>query len=203
MIMKLTFLFLKLLYCNNCFGFDSIRKFDLSGISWTLNALASKINSSNNSKFHYFQEPIAMEETQEPNPILLALSNDLTDDQPNIETAIKNYITILLGRNAAQTIHSLDYEILSRFSPPICLNCAKLLVKALNSFRLLTLSTWTEKFPQAEEQTASDRLDEINRYKVTNHKTVFLHHKSKRFMNFLCEMSILSTVLYLMMIEEN
>ena len=82
---------------------------------------------------------------------------ELVEEHPKLDAACKNLIA-LLSAKSAQTqdiIHPLEL-----------LQCARVLLKALNAHQLVDVVEWGSSHPQSQEQGALDRIQQLTQYKV-------------------------------------
>ena len=88
----------------------------------------------------------------------------LQEERPTIGNAIKNLISVLLGR-ATDPSSSLMFENDATFSPIIGLTCGRCLLQAIERYELLNPIDHATAHPQSEDQSGEDRLTEIIQYK--------------------------------------
>jgi hypothetical protein len=90
------------------------------------------------------------------NEYLDSIVTEVTADLPKIDASIKNLLTLYLGGGSGLTTLSQNNAMI----------CARSLLKAIQSYEISPLESYTSQYPQTESQSASDRLTEICRYKV-------------------------------------
>ena len=103
------------------------------------------------------QEDAALEKAAED--ILETLANNLMEQKPKIDVALKNLIAYYLGHQ--QTQGGRDVSTLM----PTVLKVVQTLSKAIQSMDLIPPQQWTASIPQGDE-SATERLDSIAKYKV-------------------------------------
>lgn len=89
----------------------------------------------------------------------------LQNENPKIDIAMKNYISVLLGRSFAASDTDNTLGMIS-FSTNQALLCAKIVLKAIQSIDLLDYLEFSSQYPQREMQTGLDRIQELSRYKA-------------------------------------
>lgn len=96
------------------------------------------------------------------------LSKEIIDEVPKIETALKNFMSILLAQSATgNTQAHRDQE--DNFVPltsDSVLRSVRLIIKKINSWMLPDIVQWGFSNPQSEAEAALKRLDTLTRYKV-------------------------------------
>jgi hypothetical protein len=120
----------------------------------------------------------------------LAIENKLKNDAPTIETALKNFVALLVGKSL--TASTLDTEIKFRSTQPLenpsvfftskdALSCARLLSKKINAFQLPDVLSWGIQYcPQEDSQTGISRLDQLARYRVLHDLQHLVVQKSQK-----------------------
>lgn len=112
---------------------------------------------------------VSLQQAQDP---LEAAASRLRSAQPNISDACKNYLSLLMagdlvGREIGREGQGSSAE---DSSPPLdhatLMQCAKVTLRALNACTLLSEAGWQEKYPQGEEESASDRLTAVLDYRA-------------------------------------
>lgn len=83
-----------------------------------------------------------------------SLVAELTKDVPKMDASVKNLMSIFMS-DPARAIH-----------PDAALACGRSLLKAIQAVELDELEAFAMLHPQAEAQSADDRLTEVCRYKV-------------------------------------
>ena len=103
------------------------------------------------------------------------------EQAPKIVDAIKNLVSVVLGKQMTQT--SFDAESAVLYTSQQALLCAKLLAKSIQQVALTEYSIWSSLYPQTSSQTADDRLTQLLRYKTL----VYLRQKVLRANQSICK----------------
>lgn len=104
----------------------------------------------------------------------------IMNEEPKIESAIKNLMAVLLASavsfstlsQSIPALHSEDRDdalrnrIQENLNPGTALICARLLLKAINACELPDIVQWGLDNVQPEDQNGLDRLDDLCKYKV-------------------------------------
>jgi hypothetical protein len=85
--------------------------------------------------------------------------DDLVAEQPKLSAAATNLFCIRLGQ-AATDAHMVTVP------RETILESARVFLKAISELELLDRTAYATANPQPESQTASDRMDQLTRYKV-------------------------------------
>lgn len=99
-------------------------------------------------------------------PEMTLLSKEVTDEEPKIEIALKNFMSILLAQSATSHSHRDEFGDPVHITPDTALRSIRVLLKKINSWVLLDVVQWGVEHPQADGETAMARLDSLTRYKV-------------------------------------
>eukprot|EP00405_Crypthecodinium_cohnii_P000440 CAMPEP_0194764982 /NCGR_PEP_ID=MMETSP0323_2-20130528/24269_1 /TAXON_ID=2866 ORGANISM="Crypthecodinium cohnii, Strain Seligo" /NCGR_SAMPLE_ID=MMETSP0323_2 /ASSEMBLY_ACC=CAM_ASM_000346 /LENGTH=243 /DNA_ID=CAMNT_0039693351 /DNA_START=76 /DNA_END=807 /DNA_ORIENTATION=+ len=83
---------------------------------------------------------------------------ELQQERPVIEGALKNYISCLEANSFTGSGPSSSSKTL--------LTCAKITLKAMNSLDLPSSVEWGHKYPQETDESGSDYMERLARYKV-------------------------------------
>jgi len=106
--------------------------------------------------------------------ILEDLSKELMNDQPSIDEALKNTISLLVAKSMTTSEDKIaNGECL--ITADVALACARFISKSINGSDLSSLECWIKENPQGDDQLAVDRIEEITRMKVCK----FLYDKVK------------------------
>ena len=106
--------------------------------------------------------------------ILENLSKELMNDQPSIDDALKNTISLLVAKGMTTT----DAKIANGecvINIEVAFSIARFISKSINSLDLPSLECWILENPQGDNQLATDRIDEVIKMKVCK----FLYDKVK------------------------
>jgi len=101
-------------------------------------------------------------------PEMAQLSKEITEEEPKIEAALKNFMSILLAQSAtgnAQAHRDRDDNFVPLTSDSVLRN-VRLLIKKINTWVLPDLVQWGAIHPQNENEGAMGRLDALTRFKV-------------------------------------
>jgi hypothetical protein len=90
----------------------------------------------------------------------------LQNESPKIDMAMKNFISMLIGQSLTLSDIDMSTGMMISFTASQALACAKLVLKAIQSYELLDYLAYASAYPQAEQQTGLDRLDELRKYKA-------------------------------------
>lgn len=99
---------------------------------------------------------------------MTALSKELTEEEPKIEAALKNFMSVLLAQSAtgnAQAHRDADDNPVPLTSDAV-LRSVRLLIKKINAWTLPDVVQWGAANPQSEDEGAVARLDALTRVKV-------------------------------------
>ena len=117
--------------------------------------------------------------------ILEAKSILFRSDLPCISDAVKSLLSVMIGEEVARpapptVTHMRDGKVLGivespRLDQAQLITCARVLIKVLNAYNLPTEKEWCEKYPQAEDEAAMVRLDNIAEFRVA--RVLSLHAK--------------------------
>jgi hypothetical protein len=121
--------------------------------------------------------------------------SSLMNEQPKIESAVKNLISVLLAEN--MTIASNDFERQEAMTPSAVIACARKIVKYINDYSLKDVVQWGVDHPQGSEETASDRIDSLANYKVA----YFMWAKAKSKSGKLCKIFGFNLLLWSRMLD--
>jgi hypothetical protein len=111
--------------------------------------------------------PVDHELALEENRIMNEWIQQVQSERPKIDSATKNLLAVLMSRkpptpNSTQTPNEGEDYI----PPAKAMECAKVFLKTLQAFPLLSMDEFCTKFPQSTSQSANERLDEICKYKA-------------------------------------
>lgn len=90
----------------------------------------------------------------------------LQQEQPKLNDAIKNLISLVLGLSLTYSETDKDCADYISYSPEDALKCGKTLLKSIQSCELVEVGEWCINNPQIHDQTAVHRIDEVIKYKV-------------------------------------
>ena len=91
---------------------------------------------------------------------------ELQTQKPKIDEAIKNLISMLIGKGlTTSSIDVIADESIPTFTPQEALACGKLFLKTISSLQLIDYVTWTTMREQTIDQLSFNRLDESIKYK--------------------------------------
>lgn len=94
--------------------------------------------------------------------IMNEIISNIRSDLPKIDVSIKNLLSVILGKSQLDAGSSKVDSISSHY----LMDYAKLFLSCLQNTTLLDVMEYCAAFPQVESQSASDRLDEVCRYKA-------------------------------------
>lgn len=105
--------------------------------------------------------------------VMNKILQDIQQEVPKIDVSIKNYLSVLIANGqkehllpTSQKSTSLVVDNLGCLPPHFLMDYAKLLLQCLQSSTPMDYTTFCETYPQQEGQSASQRLDEMCRYKA-------------------------------------
>lgn len=93
------------------------------------------------------------------------MSEQLKADEPTIDFALKNLMSILTAQSASSNRKSTTEDTV-HFTTQSCLKCAQLVTKKLNSYSLPNVIEWGNLETQSKDQTAISRINQLTRYRV-------------------------------------
>lgn len=96
---------------------------------------------------------------------LEAYRNSIVNDEPKIETSLKNLVSIILGRVMSPSTER-ERELEDRLGPAVVLSCARILLKTINAAQLIDTVVWGTKNPQGIAQLSLQRIEQLTRYNV-------------------------------------
>ena len=108
------------------------------------------------------------EEEEIITPEMTRLSKEITEEEPKIEVALKNFMSILLAQSAtgnAQAHRDRDDNFVPLTSDSV-LRSVRLLIKKINTWVLPDIVQWGVANPQNENESAVERLNALTRFKV-------------------------------------
>lgn len=119
----------------------------------------------------------------------------LLSEEPKIESAIKNLVSVLLANNLT---NGSDIQRQDAMTPSLLIGCAKKVVQYINSIQLVDVIDWGVAHPQKEAETASDRIDSITNYKVAR----LMWNKARTKSTKICKVFGLNMLLWTQMAED-
>lgn len=114
---------------------------------------------------------------EESDDVFNGLTLKLMNDEPRIENALKNFLSVLIGKASVPSPSIPSSSMISTkqtiaILSKTYLTCGRLFLKHLQDFQLIDPVSWGIKHTQQGSQSALERIDEITKYKV-----VFVLHK--------------------------